>query len=37
MKTKTKEVWKYHQRGANRYGLKITLENGRVVGWENKA
>lgn len=37
MKTKTKETWKYNHRGANRYGLRITLENGCVVGWDNKA
>lgn len=37
MKTKTKEVWKYRHRGGNRYGLRITLEDGQVVGWNNKA
>jgi hypothetical protein len=37
LKTKTKEVWKYHHRGANRYGLRITLENGVVVEWDKKA
>jgi len=36
MKTKTKEVWKYDQRGVNRYGLRITLENGVIVGWDKK-
>ncbi|WP_321323532.1 hypothetical protein [Thiomicrorhabdus sp.] len=36
LKTKTKEVWKYHQTAKNRYSLKITLENGLVVGWEQK-
>jgi hypothetical protein len=37
LKTKTKEVWKYGHRGGNRYGLRITLENGCVSGWENKS
>ena len=36
MKTKTKEVWKYDETGKNRYALKITLENGEVVGWDQK-
>jgi stress response protein SCP2 len=35
MATKTREVWKYNQIAANRYALKITLENNLVVGWEN--
>lgn len=37
LKTKTKEVWKYGHRGRNRYGVRVTLEDGLVVGWENKA
>ena len=36
LKTKTKEVWKYNETGKNRYALKITLENGEVVGWDKK-
>ena len=36
LKTKIKEVWKYNRRGKNRYGLRITLENRYVVGWDNK-
>ncbi len=36
LKTKTKEVWKYNKTGKNRYGLKVTLENGEVVGWDKK-
>jgi hypothetical protein len=36
MKSKRKEIWKYYRRGANRYGLKITLENDVVVGWDKK-
>lgn len=37
LKTKKKEVWKYDHKGANRYGLRITLENDVVVGWEKKS
>lgn len=37
LKTKTKEIWKYNSQGANRYGLRITVENGCVVGWDKKA
>jgi hypothetical protein len=37
LKTKIKEVWKYGHRGRNRYGVRVTLEDGVVVGWENKA
>lgn len=36
-KTKTKEIWKYNQLGANRFALRITLENDEVVGWDKKA
>jgi uncharacterized membrane protein len=36
LKTKTKEIWKYDETGKNRYALKITLENGVVVGWDQK-
>lgn len=36
LKTKVKEVWKYEQTGKNRYGLKITLDDGVVVGWDQK-
>ena len=35
-KTKTKKTFKYNQTGKNRYGLKILLEDGLVVGWEKK-
>jgi hypothetical protein len=36
-KTKTRETWKYSQRGVNRFGLRISLENGVVVGWDQKS
>jgi hypothetical protein len=36
LKTKRKEIWKYVRKGKNRYGLKFTVENGAVVGWDEK-
>jgi len=33
---KQKEVWKYHRIGQNRYRNRITVEQGRVVGWTAK-
>ncbi|MFC1337271.1 MAG: DUF2845 domain-containing protein [gamma proteobacterium symbiont of Clathrolucina costata] len=36
LKTKTKEVWKYNHQGGKRYGLRITLDNDVVVGWDKK-
>ena len=36
LKTKKKEVWKYFPTGVNRYGLRITIENGEVIGWDEK-
>jgi Na+-transporting NADH:ubiquinone oxidoreductase subunit NqrA len=35
-KTKQKEIWKYYQETATRFGMRITLENGIVVGWVQK-
>ena len=37
LKTKKKEVWKYNHQGGNRYGLRITLDNDEVVGWDQKS
>lgn len=37
LKTAVRQVWKYNQRGKNRYGLRVTVENGLVVGWDNKS
>lgn len=36
MKTKVKETWKYNPMGSNRFGLRITIENSVVVGWDQK-
>lgn len=36
LKTKRKEIWKYRHQSGNRYGLRITLENNVVVGWDRK-
>ena len=32
LKTMTREIWKYHPSGVNRYRLRITVDNGRVAG-----
>ena len=37
LKTKVKEVWKYQPTGKRRYAVKITLDDGVVVGWEDKS
>lgn len=37
LKTKKKEIWKYHHMGGNRFGLRITLEQNQVVGWDEKS
>jgi hypothetical protein len=34
LKTKSKEIWKYRKTARNRFGLKITLDDGVVVAWE---
>jgi hypothetical protein len=36
LKTKKKEVWKYAQKSARSFGLKITLDDDIVVGWDEK-
>jgi uncharacterized membrane protein len=36
MKSRTREIWKYQQEGANRFRLRVTLEDGFVVGWDLK-
>ena len=37
LKTKRKEVWKYGEARMNQFSLRITLENGRVVSWDQKS
>lgn len=37
LKTKKRDVWKYRHQGANRYGLRITVENDEVTGWDSKS
>ncbi|WP_394752272.1 hypothetical protein [Crenothrix sp.] len=36
LKTRTKEIWKYYKIRKDQYALKITLEDGYVVGWDDK-
>ncbi|WP_133117409.1 hypothetical protein [Paramylibacter kogurei] len=36
MKTKTKHEMKYDEKGKNRYGTRVYLEDEIVVGWETK-
>jgi hypothetical protein len=33
---KSKEIWKYNRTGRRRYGMRITIENRHVVGWDIK-
>jgi len=36
LKTKIKQTWKYFPSGRRRYGLRITLDDNIVVGWDKK-
>ncbi|HVZ83973.1 MAG TPA: hypothetical protein VG893_09900 [Terracidiphilus sp.] len=36
LSTRNREIWKYNHRGANRYGLRITLDDGIVSTWDQK-
>ena len=36
LKTKVKHTWKYFPSGRRRYGLRITLDDGIVTGWDKK-
>lgn len=36
MRNKHTSVLKYYPKGYNRYGMRITVENGYVIGWELK-
>ncbi|HVB89202.1 MAG TPA: hypothetical protein VND97_03285 [Beijerinckiaceae bacterium] len=35
-KSKTVQVYKYGQTGKNRFSSRVRIENGSVVGWEQK-
>ena len=35
-KTKVAEVLKFRPLAKNRFALKVTIEGGRVVGWDKK-
>lgn len=37
LKTKSKYTYKYNRTGANRYGLRVFIEDDEVVGWEDKS
>ncbi|EIK96043.1 hypothetical protein PMM47T1_13825 [Pseudomonas sp. M47T1] len=37
LKQVSREIWKYDSQGTNRYRLRVTLENGFVVGWDKKS
>lgn len=30
------EVWNYYPQGADRFGLKITFEEGKIIAWDQK-
>jgi hypothetical protein len=36
MATRRREVWKYRPAGRNRYSLRVTLDDGIVIGWDQK-
>ncbi len=36
MATRKREIWKYKPTGKNRYGLRITLDDDVVTGWDQK-
>jgi hypothetical protein len=36
MKTKRSETFKYNQTGRNRFRSRVMLENGTVIGWQEK-
>lgn len=37
LKTKNRDTWKYQRNGVNRYGLRITVEDGLVTAWDSKS
>lgn len=36
MKTINREIWKYNRTGHKRFGLRITVDDGFVAGWDQK-
>jgi hypothetical protein len=36
LKSRTREIWKYGQTSRTRFGLRVTLDNGVVAGWDKK-
>jgi hypothetical protein len=32
-----REIWKYGRISARRFRLRVTIDNGLVVGWDRKA
>ncbi|KAF0230761.1 MAG: hypothetical protein FD175_1208 [Beijerinckiaceae bacterium] len=36
LKLKTKEIYKYHKTGKNRFSTRVVIENDIVVGWHLK-
>lgn len=37
LKTMRREIWKYGRISARRFRLRVTIDNGLVVGWDRKA
>jgi hypothetical protein len=37
LKTLRREIWKYGRLSAKRFRLRVTIENGYVAGWDQKA
>lgn len=37
LKTKQKEIWKYQEIRKGQFSLRITVENNKVIGWEQKS
>ena len=37
LKSKIKETWKYQQVRKGQFALRITVENGVVIGWDKKS
>lgn len=36
LKTRKRDIWKYYPNGANRYRLRVTLDDDIVASWEQK-